>query len=267
MKRAICVPSSPFLNSGLPAPGDEGYALLLLLLAVTVLLISLTAALPSLYQQAQREREKQAIFRGEQYARAIYEFHRTVGRFPVSVKELLDTNGVRYLRKPFPDPLSPNGRWRFIHASATGILLDSEDQPILPATQSTTQQSSGFSFNPPGETQQQQKKAPVSDCQASTNPIEGQQAQTGTLLGAFIAGVAPCNTQPSIVVWNQQRQYDHWEFLGTDYTPYALPKSQPTGSSSPFGNSPSSPGQPSGPNQPSASPFNPGSPATGGGTP
>src|SRR5487761_1746940 len=76
------------------SPGANAYAFLVVMIMVTVLLISLTAALPSVYQEGQREREEELIFRGEQYARAIYLFHTALGRYPTSVKELLDTNGV-----------------------------------------------------------------------------------------------------------------------------------------------------------------------------
>ncbi|MGH9327781.1 MAG: hypothetical protein ACRD2B_14020, partial [Terriglobia bacterium] len=119
-------------------PPADGYALLVLMIMVAVMLISLTAALPSVYQQGQREREEETIFRGEQYARAIYLFHRALGRYPTSVKELLNTNGVHYLRKAYRDPLSPNGRWRFVHTNAAGILLDSWDQSVtVPNVQGT----------------------------------------------------------------------------------------------------------------------------------
>jgi type II secretory pathway pseudopilin PulG len=268
------VPSSPFRSDGCQA----GYALLAMLVLVALLLISLTAALPRLYQEAQRQREKEAIFRGEQYARAIYLYHRTVGQFPTSVKQLLLTNGVRYLRQAYPDPLSPNGKWRFIHAAATGMLLDSENQNALsltqpgdqPASQPGAQSASQPSFNSPGETgETAKKKKPVSDCQGNANSSSGQQAQTqtGTLLGAFIAGVAPCSDVPSIQVWDHKRHYDHWEFLGTSYTPYALSTAQPSQPASPFQNSQPGQNQPSGPSQPSASPFNAASPTTGGGPP
>lgn len=127
-------------NSRFP---NKGYALIAMMIVVTVILVSLTEALPAIYQQVQREREAEAIFRGEQYARAIYMFHRTLGRFPSSVKELLNTNGTRFLREAYPDPLSPKGAWHFIHANAAGIIIDSQNQTTSPAGQPGTAPGAG----------------------------------------------------------------------------------------------------------------------------
>ncbi len=102
------------------------------MMMVTLLLVSLTAALPSVYQEAQREKEEETIFRGTQYQWAIYLFHRQFQRYPTSVKELLETNGMHFLRREYRDPLDPKGKWRFVHANAMGVLLDSKLQPLQP---------------------------------------------------------------------------------------------------------------------------------------
>lgn len=255
-------------------PPAKGYALLVLMIMVTVMLVSLTAALPNIYQEGQREHEKEAIFRGEQYARAIYLFHRALGRYPTSVKELLNTNGVHYLRKAYPDPLSPNGKWRFVHANPAGVLIDSWNQPlIVPNTQSTgtnafanqtTSQNSpntGMNtFASEGTSQNKPKKPkhPPSSCTSSED--SSSSGQTGVLLGAFIAGVAPCNDHQSILVLDKKDHYDEWEFLGADYVTYGLPvsgKTPPGTSSQPgtmsqpgFSNSSPNSSSPSGFNQP-----------------
>ncbi len=125
-KLLIC----PSRRNSAGGPGlDSGYALLFVMMAATVLLVSLTAVLPSIYQEGQREREQELIFRGTQYARAIASFHQKFQRYPTSVEELTKlTNGWRFLRKEFADPMTPNGKWRFIHANAQGVLLDSKTQ-------------------------------------------------------------------------------------------------------------------------------------------
>lgn len=231
----------------------RGYALLVLMIMVSAMLISLTAALPSIYQQGQRQREQEAIFRGEQYARAIYLFHRRLGRYPSSIKELLDANGVHYLRKAYRDPLSPNGKWRFIHAAANGMLIDSWTQPMItPATpngpgiltnpNAFPLAQNGMNSGPqPGmaaagenalgsQSGRKKTKHPPSSCTGSSD-----SGQTGVLLGAFIAGVAPCSDRQSIIAFNHKDHYDDWEFLGAKYVPYQLPKatSQNSGLSRP----------------------------------
>jgi Tfp pilus assembly protein PilE len=57
---------------------EEGYTLVALLALMTILALFAAAAAPSIRQQAQRDREVEAIFRGEQVAAAIrlYYFYR-----------------------------------------------------------------------------------------------------------------------------------------------------------------------------------------------
>ena len=111
----------------------SGFALLFAMVAAAVLLIGLTVALPSIYQEAQREREEELIFRGTQYARAIATFHQKFQRYPTNIQELTNlTNGYRFLRREFTDPMTPGGKWRFIHANAQGALLDSKTQGSPP---------------------------------------------------------------------------------------------------------------------------------------
>lgn len=102
-----------------------GYALIVVLIAVTVLAIGLLTVLPSTYQESRREKEEELIFRGNQYARAIYLFQQQFHRYPSSVKELLHTNNLSFLRKAWPDPMTPSGKWRFIHGTPSGAVLDS----------------------------------------------------------------------------------------------------------------------------------------------
>jgi len=106
-----------------------GFALLIVMVAAAVLLIGLTAALPSIYQEGQREREAELVFRGFQYARAIAGYHQKFQRYPNSIQDLTKlTNGFRFLRKEYADPMTPGGKWRYIHANAQGVLLDSKTQ-------------------------------------------------------------------------------------------------------------------------------------------
>lgn len=104
--------------------------LLIVMAVATLLLIALTAVLPSIYQEGQREREEELIFRGTQYGRAVALFHKQFGRYPTTTKELLQTNGMRFLRQEYRDPLDPKGKWRFVHVNAAGVLLDSVNQPL-----------------------------------------------------------------------------------------------------------------------------------------
>src|SRR5215212_10496648 len=54
---------------------ESGYTLVALLAMMTILALFAMAAAPRVQQQAQREREQEAIFRGEQVADAIRSYY------------------------------------------------------------------------------------------------------------------------------------------------------------------------------------------------
>jgi len=208
--------SCPFPSKSHSLRGeDRGYALLIIMMLATILLISLTAVLPSAYMAGQREREEELIFRGNQYARAIALFRRQFHRYPASVKELLQTNGIRFLRREYRDPMSPNGKWRFIHADANGMLLDSRTQP-LPSSA-------------PGQKQQTPSTVPETPLRAPS----ASSGETKEIQGAFIAGVASSSRRDSIRVWNGRTHYDEWEFIGLEFSGTGLPQASPSQMSSP----------------------------------
>ena len=173
MKKLSC----PSLWSSSPPAGrqrtssESGYILLIVMMMATLLLISLAAAVPSIYVEGQRQKEKELIFRGEQYARAIMLFHQQFKRYPTSVKELLHTNRMSFLRKAFPDPMTRSGKWRFIHATANGVILDSK------------------TLGPPGKGQKRPFGSGSSPGSQSATPQAGQQtAQNGSQQGGFSMG-------------------------------------------------------------------------------
>lgn len=217
MTRRIRHRNCPCPSSAIPPDGEAGYVFLILLLAVTLLLIALTAALPSVYTAGQREREKETIFRGNQYARAILEFRQRFGRFPISIDELVKpTNGMRFLRQAYTDPLDRKGVWRYIHADANGVLVDSltAGPPKASAVQGNNNQSSPLqglgSLDQDNPDQNQQDQNEQSD--------QNDQNQGGVFsnqpVGAFIAGVAPTSKAASIIIYNKHDHYNMWEFIG-----------------------------------------------------
>jgi type II secretory pathway pseudopilin PulG len=102
---------------------------------MTVIAIFAMAAAPSIRQQAQREREREAIFRGEQIAEAIrvyysYQESRSgpgTQNLPTSMEQLLEgaqqpgrTKKLQVLRASAArDPLSDSGEWRLIRPGGT----------------------------------------------------------------------------------------------------------------------------------------------------
>jgi type II secretory pathway pseudopilin PulG len=83
---------------------QDGYAMAALLVAMSVMAVFMTVAIPVWNTQAQREKEAELVFRGEQYARAVMLYQRKFANtLPPSVDVLLND---RYLRKKYKDPIT-----------------------------------------------------------------------------------------------------------------------------------------------------------------
>ena len=101
---------------------ERGYALVALLALMTVLMIMMMAAAPSIRHQVRRDLELEAIARGEEVAEAIRMYRRMhpARQWPTSMDELLDgvpqgTKKAKVLRASAArDPLSKSGEWRTI---------------------------------------------------------------------------------------------------------------------------------------------------------
>ena len=133
---------------------EEGYTLVALLALMTVLALFALAAAPGIRQQAQREREIEAIFRGEEVADAIriyYSYQVTQRRLtadaalPTSIDQLLEgvpsgTKKVQILRASAArDPLSDSGEWKLVRPRSSqladfqrSVMLFAEN--VRPAT-------------------------------------------------------------------------------------------------------------------------------------
>ena len=135
--RAISYSSSLFLSARERSEG--GYTLVALLALMTVLMLFAMAAAPQIQQQVQREREKEAIYRGEQVADAIRAYYINRGivmrlqgdqALPTSMDQLLEGIPVpsgakkrQILRRSAAiDPLTSNGEWRLVDPRTTGLL-------------------------------------------------------------------------------------------------------------------------------------------------
>ncbi len=102
-----------------------GYVLVALLASSAIMLAALALAIPRMAVQAQRVKEETLVYRGKQYRRAIELYFREHRKYPEDLDDLEDTDGVRYLRKRYKDPLTGEDQWRMIHMGADGRFKDS----------------------------------------------------------------------------------------------------------------------------------------------
>jgi type II secretory pathway pseudopilin PulG len=108
---------------------QRGMTLFAVMAVMTVTAVGLMAVAPSVYQEIQREKELEAIRRGEEIADAIrqyVEFYRGT-RLPNSIDDLLEglpqgTKKKQILRASAAiDPLSEDGRWRLVKADVSSL--------------------------------------------------------------------------------------------------------------------------------------------------
>jgi type II secretory pathway pseudopilin PulG len=116
---------------------DAGFSMAALVIFLTAASILLTISVPSYVMQARREQEKELIFRGEEYARAIQKYQRTLNLLPSSADDLLSSNGTRFLRKAYADPVSGEP-WRIIILNADGTLTGSNVYQSMSQVPTTT---------------------------------------------------------------------------------------------------------------------------------
>jgi type II secretory pathway pseudopilin PulG len=155
---------------------EGGYALAALLAAVTIMLIGLGAAAPAWKYVMKNEREEELLFRGGQIADAIARYQkRNANALPPSLDVLVKG---KYLRKPWQDPMSKGGKWRFIR----------QGESLTPVP---TQQPRAVS--------------------QTTLAVRAEPNGPVTPLGGFV-GVASTSPDQSLRLFNGRTRYNEWIF-------------------------------------------------------
>jgi hypothetical protein len=110
-------------------PRESGYAFLMVMFLVLLMVIGSQVALQNLYTEGRRVREDDMIWRGNQYARAIRLFFRKTGHYPQSLDDLKtglpELNFLRYAAYKDPTNKDEDGAWRLIYVNASGQIIGS----------------------------------------------------------------------------------------------------------------------------------------------
>lgn len=107
---------------GRPAADRRGYTLAAVAVGITVMLVLVAAMLPLASTEAQRDKESELIFRGLQYAEGIRVFRRRFGRYPNTLKELLEVK-PRSVRKLWKDPMTNSDAWGLVRVGDPGAAI------------------------------------------------------------------------------------------------------------------------------------------------
>jgi type II secretory pathway pseudopilin PulG len=206
--------------------GQEGYVLLALMLAVTLILIALSVEAPRIAQQIKREKEEELVHRGKDYATAIKRFvHKNGGRFPVSVEQLENTNHVRFLRKRYKDPMTGEDNWRLVRFGEAQVKIPTPNPGLNPNSGPTGSLSTSL----PGTTVATGPNQPPINNAGGAGAPQGQQQGNSNTLGTLnttglgsggqpvgggqIIGVASVSKKQSIKEFNDKDHYNDWFFV------------------------------------------------------
>ena len=188
---------------------EAGFSLVALVAGMTIMLILMGAAMPTWKYVVQNEREQELYFRGDQIAWAIERFQKkTGGAAPPNLEVLVKG---KYLRKAYTDPMTKDGKWKFIRPGEV-MLPRPGGMPGRPGA------------NPrPG---------------MGTGLGTGMGSRSDVVMGPFV-GVASTSKEQSLRVMNGKDHYDEWEFVagrprilgrsGPEIPGLALPGQKPVG--------------------------------------
>ena len=107
---------------------ESGYAYVMALFLMVVMIVGSQVALRNLVTSGRREREKEMIWRGNQYVRAIRLYYKKEGHYPRSVDDLQKgLPGLHFVRAAaYKDPMNrDDGSWRVVYVNAAGQLIGS----------------------------------------------------------------------------------------------------------------------------------------------
>ncbi len=188
-----------------------------LLVAIAVMGIGLSVAMPTWRTWATREKEAELIFRGEQYMRAIELYQRRfAGVFPADLDMLVEQ---RFLRRAFTDPMAGDP---FEILTQASVRLASGQGLPAPAAPGDSQQE-------PSGRVSRVDNADDRETSSSRTPFTAAargMTDDGAGGGGGIIGVVSRSTETSFKLYNNRNRYDEWLFV---YLPQAAQPGVATG--------------------------------------
>ena len=202
------------------AQGERGYALIALLAMMTLLMIAMMAAAPSLRQQARREAELEAIARGEEVADAIrmYISLHPAKQPPTSMDELLEgvapagrTKKVKVLRASASrDPLSESGEWRTVKLRDEALVRFIRD--ISEYAEGRTPTATTDPSLQPLAAQLPQLTGLVTGLGGSSIGDDGGSEDSSLSSSGPFIGVTSRSRRDSIIAYYGIERHDRWVF-------------------------------------------------------
>jgi type II secretory pathway pseudopilin PulG len=196
------------------AATENGYAMAALLVALSVMGILASAAMPTWKQMSQREKEAELVFRGQQYARAIGLFQRRAGPGvnPPNLDVLVQQ---KFLRKKYKDPIT--GDDFDLISPGTALAVPTAPGGASGAGRATTP---GAGRTTPGTAMTTSPAAsrgglsqPQYSVGRSAQPGGGAPIGFGGNVAGGIVGVQSKSKAESIRIFNGRTHYNEWQFV------------------------------------------------------
>jgi len=163
-----------------------------LLVAISVMAILMTAAMPAWHTMAQREKEAELVFRGEQIARAIGLYQRRFANAPAPSVDFLVEQ--RFLRKKYKDPIA------------------NDDFQVLTAGQNQPGQVQGRAQGAAPATQSPLGRGSLQQTTGRAGAAGSASTFGGTATGGVI-GVTSKSELKSLRLYNGRDTYNQWVFM------------------------------------------------------
>jgi type II secretory pathway pseudopilin PulG len=192
--------SGSTLGAGMERHEEQGFMLVGLIVAIFFVLIALSVAAPKVAQQLRREREVEAVHRGNQYVRAIRLYYRKFGHYPGSIEQLEKTNNIRFLRQRYVDPMTDKDDWRLIKVGeAKTTVKGFFGQPLAGLTPGLGSAAGNASAGPAGAgaAGTGQQSSPYGASSPGGGGLGSSSPGTGGL-GSSSSGLGGSSTMPTL---------------------------------------------------------------------
>lgn len=208
-----------------------------LIVALAVMAIMMTVVMPVWKQAAQREKEEELVFRGQQYVHALALFARKYANAaPPNFDMLVEQ---RFLRKKYKDPITNDDFQPILF----GQNLPGAGAP--PAAPGQPSRSNPGTQQPPGAAAGGRQTTPTAPAPTGAFGAGGRGSTTPGAQGgatAGIIGVTSKSKDKSIRLYNGRNHYNEWAFVFTQ-------QNQAPGVGAPGTATPGQRGQPGQPGQ------------------
>ena len=192
---------------------SAGYAMAGLLVAIGIMGILMSMAMPSWRTVTKREKEAELLFRGEQYIRAIDLYQRRFpGAYPTDLDLLVEQ---RFLRRQYPDPMTGEPFQILTQGSAAAAPGETTPGAGTADDRRENQRSDrtgriGFGSTGRGLGGRSGSTSP--------SPFSPASGGLGDDLGGIV-GVVSRSSEESLVEYNGGTRYNQWLFVHTQQSP------------------------------------------------